>query len=457
VGGFDALARFVIAGFESLRATTATMPQPFALGRDGLSIGEGACVLALVRSPSAAAIAEVHGFGAAGEAVHLTAPDREGTGFVRAATRALESAGIDVSRIDLVSAHATSTPFNDAAEARGLRTLLGARVMEVPVHPLKAQIGHTMGAAGALETLATVDALVRQIAPAAVHGIHDPDARVTLLQRAERRPLRVALKLSAAFGGATAALVLGLPGDRSTPRPRGAAYVLDVASVAELPSVEELGRRIPSRRDRLGRACSLSHLALMAVSDLAARHDLAGAGVVVGHAYATIDVNYTFFARVLERGAAHAEPHRFPYTTPQAVAGECAIAFGLTGPNVAVGSGLHGGVEALAVAAELIEAGDAERMVVVAGDVPGEAMRAVAEACGWPTPPLGAVAILLGAGPGASLPEGGRRVLTHEVELGGPVRQSVRVGHLGLLPLCAGATVLESVSPQGWARVTLTS
>lgn len=462
-GGFDAIAPFVVVGFESLRATTASWPHPFALGRDGLAIGEGACVLALVRAPAGGAIGELRGFGAAGDAVHLTAPDREGRGLARAASRALASSGLDASVVDLVSAHATSTPYNDAAEARALGVALGPRAADVPVHPFKAQIGHTMGAAGALETLAAIDALARQLVPAAVQGEPDPDARATLLQRAEPRPLRAALKLSAAFGGATAALVLAPPGPGSlgvhVPRPRGPAYVLDVAAVRAMPSVEELGRRIPSRAARLGRACELSHLALMAVSELAKGQDLAGAGVVVGHAYATIDVNYMFYARVLERGPAGAEPQRFPYTTPQAVGGECSIAFGLTGPNVSVGSGLHGGLEALAVGAELVEAGDADRIVVVAVDVPGPAVRAVAAAAGWPVPALGAVAVLLGRAPGPR--SGERRVLSYEVELGGPTREPVRIGHLALLPLVAERrarpAVLESVSPQGRARVTLTS
>lgn len=472
-GGFDAIARFVVAGFESLHATTATLPHPFAIDRDGLAVGEGACVLALVGAPAPGAIGELRGFGAAGDAVHLTAPDREGRGLARAAARALASSGLDASLVDLVSAHATSTPYNDAAEARGLRAVLGARAADVPVHPFKAQIGHTMGAAGALETLAAVDALARQLAPAAVQGAADPDVRVTLLARAEPRPLRAALKLSAAFGGATAALVLapacakahsfvrGGPGASCmhVPRPRGPAYVLDVAAVRTMPSVQQLGLRIPSRAARLGRACEMSHLALMALSELATRQDLAGAGIVVGHAYATIDVNYMFYARVLERGPAAAEPQRFPYTTPQAVGGECSIAFGLTGPNVSVGSGLHGGLEALAVGAELVEAGDADRIVVVAADVPGRAVRALAEAAGWPVPELGAVAVLLGREPGSG--GGARRVLSYEVELGGPAGEPLRIGHLALLPLAAQGgsrpAVLESVSPQGRAKVTLTS
>src|SRR6185312_16760143 len=101
--------------------------------------------------------------------------------------------------------------------------------------------------------------------------------------------------------------------------------------------------------DRLARMGELEHLALAAIAGLArAGHDLRGAGVVVGHAYATVDVNDRYFQRVLERGDARAaEPRRFPYTSPNAVAGECSLAFVLTGPNLAVGSGLHGGVEAL--------------------------------------------------------------------------------------------------------------
>ena len=163
-GGFDDVTVFVAAGFEALRATTASPPpRPFRIGRDGMVLGEGAGVVALVRAaPATIARAFVTGFGAAEDAVHLTAPDREGKALAAAVTRALEEAGHP--RVDLVSPHATATPFNDPVEARVLAHVLGEPAPVVA--PFKAQIGHTLGAAGVLETLHCVDALERGILPA---------------------------------------------------------------------------------------------------------------------------------------------------------------------------------------------------------------------------------------------------------------------------------------------------
>src|SRR5262249_57155118 len=108
-------------------------------------------------------------------------------------------------------------------------------------------------------------------------------------------------------------------------------------------------------------------------TELGGRAALRGAGVIVGHGLATIETNAAFLARIRTAGAARAEPRRFPFTTPNAPAGECAVAFGLTGPAFAVGGGPHGGIEALGGAADLVRSGKADRIVVVAADVAGEA------------------------------------------------------------------------------------
>src|SRR6185436_8101981 len=111
----------------------------------------------------------------------------------------------------------------------------------------------------------------------------------------------------------------------------------------------------------------LGRLGLAAVAALAAEAGpdaLAGAGIVAGHGFATLDTNAVYDARRRSRGTGAADPRLFPATSPNAVAGEAAIAFRLTGPGFAVGATLDGGREALAAAAELVSAGDADRMVV---------------------------------------------------------------------------------------------
>ena len=149
---------------------------------------------------------------------------------------------------------------------------------------------------------------------------------------------------------------------------------------------------------------------------------LAGAGIVVGHSLATLDGNAAFWAGGRARGARGFEPRRFPATSPNAAGGECAIAYGLTGPSFGVGASLAGGLEALAVACDLVAAGDAERMVVVAADEVGEASRALLGFAGWPSLTSGAVATLVevaGAGEALARPA---------LHAGAPLA----VGHLAL-------------------------
>jgi 3-oxoacyl-[acyl-carrier-protein] synthase II len=429
-GGFDDVTVFVASGFEVLRATTASPPpRPFRLGRDGMSLGEGAAVLALVRNEPSARLF-VTGFGASSDAAHLTAPDREGAGLARAALAALREAGGP--EIDLVSPHATATPFNDAAEARAIaRVLAGQRVAPV-VHPFKAQIGHTLGAAGALELLACRDAILRGVLPASAgEGEPDPDAPARLLERTVASPVRAALKLASAFGGANAALVVAArpAGPTTAPRP---VYVRAASYVSEEPSLEDLATAARTPVDRLARADGLVRLALAAVARLeACCGPLTGAGVVVGSALATVETNALYAARLRERGARAAAPRVFPYTSPNAVAGECSIAFGLTGPSFSVGGGLHAGLEALAAGTLLVEGADAERIVVVGVDEAGPTTRALA----GDAVVSGAVALLLTT----TATDAWARVGELGVRRGEAVDGPIAAGHLALLPLVGGS------------------
>lgn len=404
-GGYDALSRFVAVGFESLRATTASLPRPFRLERDGMALGEGAALVAMVREGDEGDRATrfvVSGFGASTDAVHVTAPDRSGEGLARAARAALADAEVDARDCALLSAHATATPFNDAMESRAMRGALGADARPV-VHPMKAQLGHTLGAAGVLETLAIGEALARELAPAAAgQGEIDPDAEVRLAPRTaqlEASEAAYALKLSAAFGGANAALVL----ERRSAEPRPAraraprrARILRWARV-EAPELEAIAATSDAPVDRVARLDEASLLLASAVARLGSRHELEGAGLVVGHLLATVDVNERFFRRVLERAPSAAEPRLFPPTSPNVVAGQVAILYGLRGPSAAVASGAAGALDALWLGLELIEAGDAEVVLVGAVDVQGATSRSL-----WPLvgggarePGRGAVAALV--------------------------------------------------------------
>ena len=377
-GGYDGVSLFVAAGFEAIRATSAGLPQPFRSARDGMLLGEGAGMVALMRDGAAGPepLFFVSGFGASADAVHITAPDRSGGGLVRAGRAALGEAKLAPERVALVSAHGTATPYNDAAEARAIHALCAPG--DPVVHPFKAQIGHTLGAAGVLESLAAAHAMTRGVLPAAYgRGEIDPDASVRLLERAESHSYDAVLKLSAAFGGVTAALVLGRERSGRSPRPARRVSLVGWAAATEVDR-EALAEATGIARDRLARIDDLGQLAIAGVAALAAEvgaSSFEGAGVVAGYALATLDTNARFYRRLLDKGPRWVDPRLFPATSPNSGAGHCAIAYGLTGPNFAVGGGLGGGLEALVTAADLIAAGDAERIIVVSADDDGDAAR----------------------------------------------------------------------------------
>jgi 3-oxoacyl-[acyl-carrier-protein] synthase II len=408
-GGYDALSPLIAAGFESLGATTKTRPAPFRRHRDGMVLGEGAALLALARDGAFGSepLGHVLGFSAASDAVHVTAPDRTGASLARAGRAALADASLGSERIDIVSAHGTATPFNDAAEALAISSILGASTERAVAHPFKASIGHTLGAAGALETLAVLDALARGVLPAACgEGEIEPALGARLLAANARASVGNALKLSTAFGGANAALVLGrAPVGEGRALGRRPVELLGVgdpmhelARDLELPGLSEL------KRERLD---TLSALALAAAANALARAPVAAperSGVIVGSACSTIEADEHFARRFWARGARGVEPRRFPPTSPNLCAGQCSIALGLRGPSLAVAAGPAAASEALLLAHDLIESGDADCMVVVAAEDPGPVSAELFRAAELPLPRRGAIGAVLGcAGGGPTL------------------------------------------------------
>lgn len=408
-GGYDALSVLIAAGFESLHATTRSRPAPFRKQRDGMVLGEGAALLALARPAELPGepLGFVLGFGASSDAVHVTAPDRTGSGLARAAKLALSDAGLAPERVDLVSAHGTATPFNDAAEARAIAQVLGAGARGSVVHPFKGSIGHTLGAAGALETLAALDALGRGVLPAACgEGEIETGLEARLLSRNAQAPIRHALKLSTAFGGSDAALVLGArPGDAGKSRARRPVRLLAVGEPVQDVTPRALDDvKLPElKRERLD---SVSALVLAAAARVLRGASLANReafGVIVGSASATLEIDELFATKLRERGPRGVEPRRFPSTSPNLSAGECSIAFELTGPTLAVGAGPAAASEALLVAYDLIESGDAEQLLVVVVEDAGPVVGDLFGRAELPLPARGALAALVGTGEGRPL------------------------------------------------------
>jgi 3-oxoacyl-[acyl-carrier-protein] synthase II len=217
-----ALAR---AAFAAMDATSKSgISRPFDARRDGFVMGEGAGVLVLEDAAGAEArgarvLGEVLGYAATADAHHLTAPEPDGRGAADAIRRALSDAGLEPADVDYVNAHGTSTPLNDRAETVALKAALGRDAQRVPVSSTKSAIGHLLGAAGAVDAVATVLALRERVAPPTL-GYEQPDEGLDLYYVPEtamalptpangRGPKRaVGISNSFGFGGHNAVLCL---------------------------------------------------------------------------------------------------------------------------------------------------------------------------------------------------------------------------------------------------------
>ncbi len=215
-GAFD-IIRALSAGHND---TPGTAARPFDVGRDGFVMGEGAALLVLedaevARARGATPYAELLGYGATSDAYHMVQPRADGREAARAATIALEDAGVAPGEIDYVNAHASSTPIGDVAEARAISTALGERAATVPVSGTKALSGHPLGASGAIEAAICSLAIRDGWAPGSANLVEpDPDSAALLpgLLRAGRDgTYRHVLSTSFGFGGLNAALVFGAP------------------------------------------------------------------------------------------------------------------------------------------------------------------------------------------------------------------------------------------------------
>ena len=214
-GGVDAVCELSFSGFCALKALTRDKVRPFSRNRTGLALGEGAAFLVLEGGRSAARrgatpLGVVAGYASRSDASHLTAPHRDGRGLAAAALSALRDGACRSEEIEYVSAHGTGTPYNDSMETKAIKAALGARARRVPISSIKGALGHSFGAAGAIEAAVCLLAMRDGIVPPTINLEEpDPDCDLDYVPaRAREVPVCTALSLSAGFGGQNAALLL---------------------------------------------------------------------------------------------------------------------------------------------------------------------------------------------------------------------------------------------------------
>jgi 3-oxoacyl-[acyl-carrier-protein] synthase II len=221
-GGVDApVTPVVMDAWKEMRVLSTKNEQPerackpFSANRDGFVLAEAAGIVVLEALESALErgapiYAEVLGYGSTSDAAHITFPDPDGESH--AITRALRDAGVRAEEIDYVNAHGTATKLNDASETEAIKRVFGSRAYEIPVSSVKSMLGHSMGAAGAVEFIATVLAIKEKVIPPTInYEESDPQCDLDYVTDGARvmkaAPLRTAISNSFGFGGNNAVLV----------------------------------------------------------------------------------------------------------------------------------------------------------------------------------------------------------------------------------------------------------
>jgi 3-oxoacyl-[acyl-carrier-protein] synthase II len=215
-GGTEPLCRMTFASFNALKAVDPEYCRPFSGNRAGLTLGEAAGILILeslagAKERGARILAEVLGYGVTCDAHHMTAPDIGASGAVRAMRAALADAGLGPESVDYINAHGTATPPNDLMETRAIKEVFGPRAWEIPVSSTKSMHGHTLGAAGALEAVASVLAITEGFIPPTIHcETPDPECDLDYVTTGARSVTPdVVLSNSFAFGGNNTTVIFG--------------------------------------------------------------------------------------------------------------------------------------------------------------------------------------------------------------------------------------------------------
>jgi 3-oxoacyl-[acyl-carrier-protein] synthase-1 len=205
VAGADVISKFVLSGFQSFQAISKKECKPFDVARDGINLGEGAATIILSSNKKDPADIKIAGGSVSNDANHISGPSRTGEELFQAIKKAMQLAGVSADDIDFISAHGTATIYNDEMEAKAI-TLAGMR--SAPVNSLKGYYGHTLGAAGLIESVVTIHSMKENIIlPSKGFTELGVTNSVTIATSLQSKKLTHCLKTASGFGGCNAALV----------------------------------------------------------------------------------------------------------------------------------------------------------------------------------------------------------------------------------------------------------
>lgn len=391
-GGADALSRLTYYGFHSLQLIDPAGARPFDLQRRGLTVAEGAAFLLLVgaEEPPEGALAELVGAGLSCDAHHPAAPHPEGAGARAAMQKALSDAGMTVGEVDYINLHGTGTVDNDRAEARAIRDLFED---PPPLSSIKGIFGHALGAAGAIEAVASVLCIARGFVPANV-GCSVPDTGLGLqpLLHGQSGKIGAVLSNSFGFGGNNAALVLADPSRRSGNAGRqkvmqfsvlGTACLTGAGSTDETLGTFRRGGALRGRPDlgtirtdlsaaslrRLRRLSRMTLILAREAQKAAGMAETAGSpgGIYFGTGWGPLTETSDFLDQLFASAGQFTSPTDFIGSVHNAPASQAAIRLKATGPNITATGGDYSFEQALLSAALITKEGD-DPVLVIAAD-----------------------------------------------------------------------------------------
>ena len=393
-GGADSLCRLTFHGFRQLQLVAARGSSPLDANRSGMTVGEGAGFLLLESAPDTRPIlAQVAGTGLSCDAHHATSPHPEGRGAALAMRRALDDAGLEPSAIDYINLHGTGTVDNDAAEARAVRRVFTAGVPALS--STKGLTGHTLAAAGAVESVISVLALTDGLLPANT-GLETVDAKLELapVREPTRARVRAVLSNSFGFGGNNACVVLreatsdakaGAGAQRERPRALPALRIAAAACLTARGALEDSWRALVAGANAAGfvpdatfaksapaafirRLKRLPRLMLA----LAQTAQTAGGGnappdlLAVGTAWGPLAETQDFLRKLFETDDQFSSPMDFIGSVHNAPAGQVALLLGAQAPNLTCSAGNQSFEQALLCASLGMAAGAKSALVVAA-------------------------------------------------------------------------------------------
>ena len=387
---YDPISEFAYAGFSCLRLVAEGPLRPFTADREGMRVGEGYGVFVLERSSHAKArgadpLARLLGWGAASDAHHLTQPAPDGRG----AARAVRSAAVVTP--DIVVAHATSTPANDAAEYQALANVFGSELKEIPVTALKSRIGHTLAAAGSVELAVLIAAMDRGTIPATANVMPDSESFPDLDLVLEPREVRIdrGLVVSLGFGGADAAICVE-SGKASSPAvaappirsdvddviisgvgvliPEGAEETRPGEFVLEDEAFEGLDE--PRAVRRLARFSRLVRAAgRLAVDNAGLDASLIrSSAAFVGTRFGATEYTLDYYQELIREGLGAGNPLHFAESVPNIGSAQLSLGLGVEGFTLSTSGTRFAGLEAMHLARRHLWSGQADRAIVVAAE-----------------------------------------------------------------------------------------